>query len=96
VFIVTKKAQNSDEGTAPDLEKSLSELEKIVERLENGDLSLDEALKQFERGVALTRQCQTALRTAEQKVEILLRKTGVPGAAEEIVAAPFQTDDETP
>ena len=55
-----------------DFEHSLAELEALVERLEHGDLPLDDALKTFERGVALTRQCQTALKAAQQKVEILL------------------------
>ena len=57
------------------LEKSLEELEALVARLEGGDLPLEQALKEFERGVRLTRQCQTALQEAEQKVEILLKKT---------------------
>jgi exodeoxyribonuclease VII small subunit len=57
------------------LEKSLEELEALVTRLESGDLPLEQALKEFERGVKLTRQCQTALQEAEQKVEILLKKT---------------------
>jgi exodeoxyribonuclease VII small subunit len=57
------------------LEKSLEELEALVARLEGGDLPLEQALKEFERGVKLTRQCQTALQEAEQKIEILLRKT---------------------
>jgi exodeoxyribonuclease VII small subunit len=47
-----------------------------VGRLERGDLPLDEALKTFERGVELTRHCQAALKTAQQKVEILLSKSG--------------------
>src|SRR6476660_268601 len=50
----------------PDFEQALSELEKLVERLERGDLPLDEALKTFERGVTLTRQCQTALKDAQK------------------------------
>lgn len=58
----------------PDFEQSLGELEQLVERLERGDLPLDEALKCFERGVALTRHCQSALKAAQQKVEILLKK----------------------
>ena len=57
------------------LEKSLEELEALVTRLEGGDLPLEQALKEFERGVKLTRQCQAALQEAEQKVEILLKKT---------------------
>ena len=60
----------------PDFEKSLSELEALVAKLEQGDVPLEEALKTFERGVALTRQCQTALRTAQQKVEVLLARNG--------------------
>ncbi|HEV2700488.1 MAG TPA: exodeoxyribonuclease VII small subunit [Steroidobacteraceae bacterium] len=59
-----------------DFERSLAELEALVERLEHGDLSLDNALKSFERGVALTRQCQSALKAAQQKVEILLNSSG--------------------
>jgi exodeoxyribonuclease VII small subunit len=50
------------------LEKSLEELEALVVRLEGGDLSLEDALKEFERGVKLTRECQAALKDAEQKV----------------------------
>jgi exodeoxyribonuclease VII small subunit len=57
------------------LEKSLEELEALVVRLESGDLPLEQALKEFEHGVKLTRQCQAALQEAEQKVEILLKKT---------------------
>ncbi|MGB8327716.1 MAG: exodeoxyribonuclease VII small subunit [Steroidobacteraceae bacterium] len=60
----------------PDFEQSLTELEKLVERLERGDLPLEAALAAFERGVALTRDCQTALRAAQQKVEILLKRSG--------------------
>jgi|SRR5665213_1569359 exodeoxyribonuclease VII small subunit len=58
-----------------DFEASLAELEALVERLEQGDLPLDDALKSFERGVALTRQCQGALKAAQQKVEILLNSS---------------------
>ena len=67
------------------LEKSLAELEALVERLEEGELTLEEALKEFEKGVKLTRECQTALSEAQQKVEILLEKTanGSPTAFEE-------------
>jgi len=59
-----------------DFETALAELEGLVGRLERGDLPLDEALKTFERGVELTRHCQAALKTAQQKVEILLSKSG--------------------
>jgi exodeoxyribonuclease VII small subunit len=50
----------------------MHELEDIVEQLEAGELSLDKSLQQFERGVKLSRDCQTALDEAEQKVEVLL------------------------
>ena len=61
-----------------DFEKALAELESLVERLERGDVPLDEALRAFERGVALTRHCQACLRTAQQRVEILLKRSGQP------------------
>ena len=60
----------------PDFEAALAELEALVEKMEQGDLSLDESLQQFERGVQLTRSCQRALKEAEQKVQILLEKDG--------------------
>jgi len=55
-----------------DLEKAMGELETVVEQLETGELSLDKSLKQFEKGVRLSRDCQTALTDAEQKVQILV------------------------
>ena len=72
----------------PDFEKSLAELETLVEKLEGGDLSLEESLKAFERGVGLTRECQTALAAAEAKVEILLKQAD----GESLQA--FGTDDD--
>ena len=58
------------------LEKSLADLEELVEVLESGDLPLEKAMKKFEDGIKLTRGCQTALKEAEQKVEILLKSAG--------------------
>jgi exodeoxyribonuclease VII small subunit len=58
------------------LEKALTDLEEIVEELESGDLPLEKAMKKFEEGIKLTRNCQAALREAEQKVEILLKSAG--------------------
>lgn len=55
-----------------DFEKTLAELEKLVESLEQGDLSLDESLAGFKRGIELTRQCQSVLDNAEQTVQQLL------------------------
>ncbi|CAC9959111.1 Exodeoxyribonuclease VII small subunit (EC 3.1.11.6) [uncultured Gammaproteobacteria bacterium] len=54
-----------------DFNKGLKDLETIVQTMEGGDLSLEDSLKNFERGVALTRQCQIALSEAEQKIAIL-------------------------
>lgn len=71
-----------------DLEKSLADLEKLVEELENGDLPLDKAMQKFEEGIKLTRGCQLALREAEQKVEILLKNSGGEAALEA-----FEADD---
>lgn len=72
--------------TSASFEDSLSELEALVESMENGELSLEESLGAFERGIALTRSCQQALQAAEQKVEILTTRT--PDAATE----PFDDD----
>ena len=59
-----------------DFEKSLKALESLVEKMEQGDLSLEDSLGHFERGVQLSRACQQALKTAEQKVAILMQKDG--------------------
>jgi exodeoxyribonuclease VII small subunit len=70
------------------LEKSLANLEELVEELESGDLPLESAMKKFEEGIKLTRGCQAALKDAEQKVQILLKSAG----GEELEA--FEADDE--
>ena len=58
------------------LEKSLADLEGLVEELESGDLPLDKAMKKFEEGIKLTRECQQALAKAEQKVKMLIEESG--------------------
>ena len=79
----------------PDFEQSLTELEALVAKLEQGDVPLEDALKTFERGVALTRQCQAALRTAQQKVEVLLARNGEETTeAIEFEAADDEDDDD--
>ena len=55
----------------PAFEEALEELESIVERMEEGELSLERSLKHFERGMDLTRQCQKALDEAEQRIQTL-------------------------
>ena len=67
-------------------EEALSELESLVETMEKGELSLEESLASFERGVALTRLCQQALKAAEQKIEILSTNSS------EAELEPFQDD----
>lgn len=57
-------------------EKALAELEQLVEEMEQGDLSLEESLKRFEKGIALTSDCQQALQKAELKVQELIEKNG--------------------
>ncbi|MGP0173426.1 exodeoxyribonuclease VII small subunit [Pseudomonas sp. NCHU5208] len=73
---------------APDFEHSLAELQALVERLESGELSLEDSLTAFEQGIGLTRECQAALAQAEQKVQILLERDG------ELQPAPFDADEQ--
>ncbi len=71
---MSEPAEKNDES-APSIarfEQSLDELEKLVARLEGGELSLDESLRSFERGIALFRECQSALEQAELRVKLLL------------------------
>ncbi|CAN7290431.1 Exodeoxyribonuclease VII small subunit [Pseudomonas peli] len=73
---------------ALDFEQSLTDLQNLVERLENGELSLEDSLTAFEQGVRLTRDCQAALAQAEQKVQILMERDG------ELEEAPFDADQQ--
>lgn len=59
-----------------DFEKTLADLETLVSSMEEGELSLEDSLKAFEKGIKLTRDCQTALQVAEQKVQILINEHG--------------------
>ena len=68
-------------------EASLDKLEKLVEKMEDGDLTLEESLKIFEEGVKLTRECQQALADAEQKVKLLIEESG------EVTSTDFEVDD---
>ena len=69
-------------------EKSIDELEKIVAKLEGGDLSLDEMLKLFEKGVSLSKECNTMLDSAEKKINQITKKDG------ELVKKPFVQTEE--
>jgi exodeoxyribonuclease VII small subunit len=74
----------------PDFEKSLARLEEVVRKLESPQLSLDEAMKLFEEGVGLSKECQKQLEEAEGRVEILLKKADGKMAAE-----PFEAEGES-
>ncbi|TVO61119.1 exodeoxyribonuclease VII small subunit [Spiribacter vilamensis] len=81
----------SENDETPDFETSLQTLEALVERMERGELTLEQSLQCFEQGIRLTRECQKALSEAEQRVEIL---TGKDAEAE---PTPFEgTDDGQP
>lgn len=60
----------------PDFEAALTELEKIIEKMESGEQTLEDSLKSFQRGIELTRTCQQGLKEAEQRVEKLLAENG--------------------
>jgi len=83
----TSTTKTASESPALDFEAALEELEALVERMEKGDLTLEQSLQDFERGVALTRTCQQALKEAEQKVRILVEKDG------QETLAPFSDED---
>jgi exodeoxyribonuclease VII small subunit len=77
---------NAETAPIADFEHSLDELEQLVQRLEQGELSLDDSLKAFERGISLYRTCQSALEQAELKVDLLLNP------ADPSSAVPFEPD----
>lgn len=74
--------------TGVDFEQSLGALQTLVERLESGELTLEDSLVAFEQGVALTRECQSALTQAEQRIQQLMEKQGAP------VVVPFDGEPE--
>ena len=81
--------KKSEAAKKADFEHSLTRLEEIVKKLESANLSLDDAMKLFEEGVQLSRDCQKHLEQAEGKVEILLKKAGG-----EMAAEPFDPEAE--
>ena len=68
---MTKKKQASF-----DFEKALQKLEELVSSMEEGDLTLEDSLQAFEKGIKLTRECQAALKEAEQKGQVLISEKG--------------------
>ncbi|HIG66726.1 MAG TPA: exodeoxyribonuclease VII small subunit [Porticoccaceae bacterium] len=73
---------------AIDFEQQLESLEALVASLESGDLSLEDSLKSFEQGIKVARECQQALKNAEQKVELLTRQ------GDELVSAHYSLEDD--
>ncbi|MHB8347608.1 MAG: exodeoxyribonuclease VII small subunit [Acidiferrobacterales bacterium] len=71
----------------PNFEAALAELEQLVEKMESGNQTLEEALKSFQRGIELTRACQEGLKEAEQRVEKLVQQNGV------TTVEPYQGND---
>ncbi len=83
-------SKTPEPGRKADFERSLGRLEEVVRRLESAELSLDEAMKLFEEGVRLSRECQKQLEEAEGRVEILLKK-----ANGKIATEPFEPGEES-
>ncbi|MDR3476921.1 MAG: exodeoxyribonuclease VII small subunit [Gammaproteobacteria bacterium] len=72
----------------PDLETALTEINTLIEQMEHDDLSLEQSLEKFERGVSLIKHCQKVLQEAEQKVQILMQN----GGEEEL--KPYENNEE--
>jgi len=68
-----KHSENDTEEAKIDFESALKELESLVSKMESGELSLDDSLKAFERGIELTRTCQSTLEAAELKIQMLTK-----------------------
>ena len=82
-------AKKTPAPTPLDFEAALLELQAIVEKMESGEQTLEEALVSFQRGVELTRACQQGLKDAEQRVEKLVRESG------ELKVLPLADDPDT-
>ena len=71
-----------------EFEQALEDLEELVSAMEQGELSLEDSLQAFEKGIKLTRECQAALKNAEQKVQVLINENG------ETEELEFEADDD--
>ena len=83
------KKTDAPQPKKPEFERCLARLEEIVKKLETANLPLDDAMKLFEEGVALSRDCQKQLEDAEGRVEILMKKAGG-----DVIAQPFEPESE--
>lgn len=86
---MSTKPESASSASAPSFEAALDQLEAIVDNMEQGDLPLEDALKSFETGIKLVRTCEDTLKSAEQKVQILMSS----GNKSEL--QPFNIGDET-
>lgn len=90
IALQTKNSMPTAKTKTPssiDFEAALTELNQIVEQMEQGGLKLEDALQKFEHGISLIRHCQATLKTAEQKVQILIEQNG------KTSLAPFEDGD---
>jgi len=76
-FVKADRAMAENEDNLKDFEKTLQQLEKIVSRMESGELGLEDSLEQFEKGVKLAKSCQDRLADAELRVTQLIEKNGL-------------------
>ena len=86
----TKKTKSEKETTEkePTFEASLEELENLVDQLERGQLTLDESIETFEKGMTLALLCNQKIEASEKKVEVLMEKSG------KLVTGPFNESDQ--
>ena len=76
-FADPSSAMAEEDNNLRDFEKTLQQLEKIVSRMESGELGLEDSLEQFEKGVKLAKTCQDRLANAELRVTQLIEKNGL-------------------
>ena len=86
--MASKSSKEEAKSEQPSFEEGLDELEAIVEKLEDGELALEESLELFEKGVALSESCRKRLEEAETRVEVLLKK------GRKLEAEPFELDED--
>jgi exodeoxyribonuclease VII small subunit len=95
IAALCRRRAMSRKKTPFNFEVALAELEGLVDAMEEGELSLEDSLKAFEKGVKLTRECQQALTQAEQKVQILMQEGAVPEAEPYALDTDDEDDDES-
>jgi exodeoxyribonuclease VII small subunit len=87
VLAVTRKEKTVTKSALPDLETSLSDINTLIEQMEQGELSLEQSLERFERGIHLIKHAQKILQEAEHKVQILIQNNN------QADLQPYENDD---